>query len=83
MKNFLIVLFFSGIFLVVGVLCLTKAEQLKQYLLRSIRDGTAAFNPFPKYVKSKGYIVVTRIIGVICILIALFSLTILLKGFVQ
>ncbi len=65
--------------LVIGFICLTRAKNLQRYLVKSI-EGGEAFNPFPKYVKSSSYVVVTRIIGACCILVAVFLAAVMIRS---
>ena len=63
----------------VGVVCLTKAPAMQRRLIRSLDEGRG-FQPFPKYVRSRTYIHVTRVIGILCLLVAAFLIAMLMRG---
>jgi len=56
----------------IGVLCLTQASRIQRWAIKTRERENVRL--FDNYVKSNTYIVVTRIIGVACILIALLLL---------
>lgn len=58
--------------MVIGLLCLTQAKRIQRWAIKTReREDVRLFN---NYVKSNTYVVVTRVIGVVCILIALLLL---------
>ena len=72
----------SGIFTVViplgiGIWCLTQARRIQRWVIGS--SDNASRNPFRNYVKSDSYLVVTRIIGLACIIVAILLAYISIK----
>lgn len=70
---------FILVVIVVGVVCLTKAPAVQRRLIRSLDEGRG-FQPFPKYVRNRTYIHVTRLIGILCLLMAAFLIVMLKRG---
>ena len=66
------------IFLGVGLYCLIGAKRMQR---RAIDAGDeASVRLFRGYIRSKAYLVVARIAGVLCILVAVLLLFMLLRG---
>jgi hypothetical protein len=57
------------ILLGIGIWCLTQARRIQRRVIES--NDNANLNLFRNYVKSGSYLVVTRIIGGACIVIAI------------
>ena len=71
-------------FLATGILGLTRAKQMQQYLIEQNKaNGQPKFNPFHKYVKSKTYVTVTRLIGVACLIVSAFIGFLMLKALIS
>jgi hypothetical protein len=79
--NQVVTALFTIFLLLVGLVCVTKTEQIQKYLLTARdKDPGNAFNPFPKYIRSRTYLHVTRVIGVGCLLLGLALLLLLARG---
>ena len=66
------------VFFAVGLYCLIGAKRMQR---RAINAGdTMNVRLFRGYIRSKSYLVVARIAGVLCILVAGLLLFILLRG---
>lgn len=77
MASFIGSILMIAVFLLAGVWCLTQAKRMQK---RAIAEGEKLrFNPFGGYIKSRAYVPVTRIIGVMSILIALFLTYVILR----
>ena len=69
MKEMISIIVTGTIFLVIGMLCLFRTREIQNWGLRSYTKSkdVPSFNPFLGYMKSEAYIVVTRIIGIMCL----------------
>jgi hypothetical protein len=79
MINQIITITFSVALLAIGIICLVRSREMQQKLIKSMDEGKG-FHPFPKYVRSEGYLRVTKIIGVCCLFMGGFLIVMLLIG---
>ena len=67
-----------AIFLVAGLWCLTQAKRMQR---RAIKAGEELkFNPFGRYIKSNSYVIFTRVLGAICIVVALLLAFVMIRS---
>ncbi len=67
--------FLTGIiFLLIGVICLFWPEKIQEVALKYSAQGLGRYNPFLSWMKTRSYILVVRIIGVIAIMVFLLAL---------
>ena len=78
MRENLLGIITAVIFLAVGLYCLIAARRMQR---RAIEAGnTMNIRLFRGYIRSKNYLIVARIAGVLCIVIATLLLVMLLRG---
>jgi hypothetical protein len=70
MNHVLPVLLSIAIFLAAGIWCLTKAKSIQNRAIKASENLNVRL--FRGYINSRTYVVVTRIIGIVCLVVALF-----------
>jgi hypothetical protein len=70
-------------FLIVGLIALAMPERLQRTSLRAYERSPVWLRPlyFPNYLRSRGYVIMARIIGVICILVAMTAVIVRFMAF--
>ena len=80
MKDNLIPLVMGLIFLIVGVVCLVWPEKVQEFAIRWSGQGLGKYNPFLGWMKTRGYIWMLRIIGIIAIGVFILALFVVVKA---
>lgn len=70
------------IFFVAGVICLFFPYKIQKIALKKPAFNLGKYNPFLPFMKTKGYIWMLRIIGIFSLLICLFIILVMIKGFI-
>jgi len=79
MKENLIPVLTGVIFLIIGVACLVWPEKIQEFALKWSAQGLGKYNPFLDWMKTRSYLLMLRIIGVMAIAVFLLILILAIK----
>ncbi len=81
MKGMIAVIATGVIFLIIGLACLLRAKEIQRWGIEYYdrNKDLAKLNPFLSYMKSDAYLVVTRIIGLVCLTGFIFMVFVLVR----
>jgi len=68
------------LFLIIGLICLFLPEKVQEWGLRWSVQGLGKYNPFLAWMKTRSYIRVLRVIGMIAISVFLLALFVIVKS---
>jgi len=80
MKENLIPVLTGVIFLIIGVACLVWPEKIQEFALKWSAQGLGKYNPFLGWMKTRSYLLMLRIIGVMAIVVFLLALILAIKA---